>query len=499
VFSFNIATGAVTDYTWDARNRLVGVTDETSAYQITQTVTYVYDVENRCVSETVTAYSGGSPTSVHTTDYAYDGNQIVLQFDATSTPGTPVTLTAADLSHRYLNGPAVDQVLADERVTLQNGALATDEVLWPLADAQGTVRDVAKLNGTTAAVVDHIMYNSFGGVVSESDPSQGVLFRSTGCFTDPATDIEFHEERDKIAGSIDWLKIDQSGYTSGTTNLYGYCGESPTNATDPTGLGAVKFGALTVILSPSRQEIYDDAQSQLVSMGYVKTSVEYQLRKNIVLAALTTSLDFGGGGGWRSPSYWTVAPDGYYHVRPGTSPAAAVLDAWVRGNKHLWAQQHRYIPFPQGETYTTGCKKCCELIYLMGLELTCYRLDHGAHRRHGSTYLSRFDALIGSNLPSDLFNEPSVLQTASTSATGFTLADLTPGDRVWVQNPTPTGSVGDEGTNLIYAGDGVFVSYNGTIVRGGLPGLFHYVQVNHALTTTAGLKIAEIFKPKFPF
>ena len=41
----DIATGAVTDYTWDARNRLVGVTDKTSADQITRTVTYVYDVE----------------------------------------------------------------------------------------------------------------------------------------------------------------------------------------------------------------------------------------------------------------------------------------------------------------------------------------------------------------------------------------------------------------------------------------------------------------------
>jgi RHS repeat-associated protein len=234
----DIATGAETLYTWDARNRLVGVTDETSADQITQTVTYVYDVENRCVGETVTAYSGGNPSSVHTTDYAYDGNQIVLQFDATSTPGTAVTLTANNLSHRYLNGPAVDQVMCDERVTLQNGALATDEVLWPLADAQGTVRDVAKLTGTTAAVVDHIMYNSFGGVVSESDPSQGVLFKSTGCFTDPATDIEFHEERPKIAGSVDWLKVDPSGETSGTTNLYDYCGNDPINATDPSGLQA---------------------------------------------------------------------------------------------------------------------------------------------------------------------------------------------------------------------------------------------------------------------
>ena len=199
-----------------------------------------YDRRRRSwIGESVTTYAEGSPSSVQTRDFAYDGSQIALQFDATSTPGSPVTLTASNLSHRYLWGPAVDQVLADERVALQNGALATDEVLWTLADAQGTIRDVAKVNGTTAAVVDHVIYNSFGGVVNESDPSQGCLFKYTGCPTDPATDIEFHFERPKIAGNVDWLKIDQSSYTSATTNLYGYCGASPTNKVDPTGLDSV--------------------------------------------------------------------------------------------------------------------------------------------------------------------------------------------------------------------------------------------------------------------
>ena len=220
-----------TDYTWDNRNRLTEVTNKDNSGTTTQTVTYLYDVENRWIGETVTTYSGGSPSSVHTTDFAYDGNQIVLQFDKDGAGN----VTANDLSHRYLYGPAVDQVLADERVTLQNAALATDEVLWPLADAQGTVRDVAKLNGTTTSVKDHIIYGSFGGVVSESDSSQGCLFKYTGCATDNNTDIEFHERRVKPAGSTDWLSVDPIRETSGTTNLSDYCGNDPINATDPSG------------------------------------------------------------------------------------------------------------------------------------------------------------------------------------------------------------------------------------------------------------------------
>jgi RHS repeat-associated protein len=244
----DIATGAVTDYTWDARNRLVGVTDETSADQITQTVTYVYDLENRCVSETVTAYSGGNPTSVHTTDFAYDGNQIVLQFDATSAPGTPVSLTASNLSHRYLNGPAVDQVLADEQLAPVTGGgydlTSPGNVVWTLADNEGTIRDLAVYNAQTGVttVANHRIYDPFGKLISQTNPATGnaaavdCLFGYTGCATDSNTDIEFHERRVKISGSPDWLSPDPINLTSGVTNLNDYCGNDPINGTDPSGL-----------------------------------------------------------------------------------------------------------------------------------------------------------------------------------------------------------------------------------------------------------------------
>jgi hypothetical protein len=87
-----------TSYTWDNRNRLVEVTNENNSGTITQTVTYQYDVENRWIGESVTTYSDSSPSSVHTTDFAYDGNQVALQFDKDGTGN----VTATDLSHRYL-------------------------------------------------------------------------------------------------------------------------------------------------------------------------------------------------------------------------------------------------------------------------------------------------------------------------------------------------------------------------------------------------------------
>ena len=166
----DIATGAVTLYTWDNRNRLAGLTDETAQGQITQTVTYQYDASNRWIGETITA--GGTVTQ---TRFAYDGDQIILQFDKSG----PGNVTAANLSHRYLWGPAVDQLLADEQVTSPQ---TPGNVVWPLTDDLGTVRDLAVYNAQTGvtSVANHRVYDSFGNLVSQTNAAVDCLFGFTG-------------------------------------------------------------------------------------------------------------------------------------------------------------------------------------------------------------------------------------------------------------------------------------------------------------------------------
>jgi RHS repeat-associated protein len=156
-----------------------------------------------------------------------------LQFDKEGDSA----VTGADLSHRYLwQANAVDQLMADERTQLDsNSNIVTDEVLWAITDQHGSVHDLVRMDGTTTSVVDHIIYDSFGKVASESNPAEGCLFKFTGRATDNNTGIEFHNLRVKIAGSADWLKPDPIGFYGGQMNLYVYCGNSPTNATDPTG------------------------------------------------------------------------------------------------------------------------------------------------------------------------------------------------------------------------------------------------------------------------
>lgn len=52
------------------------------------------------------------------------------------------------LAKRYLHGEAVDQIFAQEDVS--KNLSAADRVLWPLADNLGTIRDLAKQDGTIA-------------------------------------------------------------------------------------------------------------------------------------------------------------------------------------------------------------------------------------------------------------------------------------------------------------------------------------------------------------
>jgi RHS repeat-associated protein len=220
----DIATGAVTKYAWDNRNRLTEVTSETASGTVTQTVNYYYDPENRLIAETVTPASGTATTKY----YTYDGDEIVLAFSATGAGATSLT-------DRYLWGPAVDQILADEQVTSPSQA---GTVLWPLSDNAGSVRDIAQYNATTGTttVIEHRVYDSFGNLVSPANSAVDFLFGYAGQMSDSATGLENDLNRWYDPHTGRFLSEDPSGFAGGDANLYRYAKNNPLTHTDPTGL-----------------------------------------------------------------------------------------------------------------------------------------------------------------------------------------------------------------------------------------------------------------------
>jgi RHS repeat-associated protein len=199
-----IATGKVTEYLWDYRNRLTGVLFKDGAGVVTRTIEYRYDVNDRRIGKRI--------DGVTTERYVYDGSDVALVFDG-----------AGVQTHRYLHGTGVDTVLADER---------GGTVVWALGDNQGTVRDVLDGNGV---VLNHVSYDSFGKVVGQSNAGVEFRYGFTGRETDGETGLDYYRARYYDSASGRFISEDPLGFGAGDANLSRYVGNSPTNWNDPSG------------------------------------------------------------------------------------------------------------------------------------------------------------------------------------------------------------------------------------------------------------------------
>ncbi len=241
-----IATGEVTEYHWDHRNRLVRVTTRTTDNgPLTTDTSYAYDYLNRWIARSHDP-DGDGPAGFTNTYFVYDGTppngslleraavtkenigQIVLHFEADAQDDP-------QLAHRYLWGPAVDQILADEQVT---DPTAPGNVVWPLTDHLNTVRDLAAYDADTdtTTIVNHLIYDAYGRITSQSDPDQTPLFAFTARPFDDATGLQNNLNRWYDAEIGRWISEDPIGFEAGDANLYRYVENLPTKLVDPWGL-----------------------------------------------------------------------------------------------------------------------------------------------------------------------------------------------------------------------------------------------------------------------
>ena len=231
--TLNTGDTDISTYGWDYRNRLSsvshfdGYTDYTGE-DSDQVVQYMYDHQNRLIRKVLDSDGDGDTDASMV--FVYDGNQIALQFDKSGT-GDAV---AADLSHRYLWGQAVDQILADEQVAdLQTAG----DVLWPLVDHLNTVRDLATYDSQQdeTTIANHRVFDAYGKLTDETTPAVDCLFGFTGRAFDADTGLQNNLNRwyDSAVGR--WISEDGKGFDAGDMNLCVYVGDSPLIYTDPTG------------------------------------------------------------------------------------------------------------------------------------------------------------------------------------------------------------------------------------------------------------------------
>jgi RHS repeat-associated protein len=240
-----ISTGKYDIYAWDNHNRLTSIASYTADGVLTKQVAYTYDLFDRRIGRQVDADDNGAYDT--TQRFVYDGEDVVLAYNAAGADkkGTgPFILQTQGFSEVVLNkwtcplfvSPNVDEILADEN---ESGT-----VTWSLADNLGSVRDLVQYNsGTnTTSVVNHVLYDTFGQIKSQTNSTWQPLFAYTGREWDGDAGMYYYRARWYDARVGRFLSEDPLGFAAGDVNLSRYVANSATFMVDPSGLGVIRNG-----------------------------------------------------------------------------------------------------------------------------------------------------------------------------------------------------------------------------------------------------------------
>ncbi|MFO0852428.1 MAG: RHS repeat-associated core domain-containing protein [Gemmataceae bacterium] len=120
-------------------------------------------------------------------------------------------------------GGGIDQPLA---------RVAAGQAGWYLTDIRGSVRAVTDGSG---AVTGTREYAPFGAITATAGAGLD-RYAWTGREWDSTLGLQYNRARVYDPGAGRWLSEDPAGFAAGDPTLYRYAGNSPTNATDPSGL-----------------------------------------------------------------------------------------------------------------------------------------------------------------------------------------------------------------------------------------------------------------------
>jgi RHS repeat-associated protein len=307
----SIANGDAWTYTYDNDNHLTTAVHKDSSGNLLETVDYRYDVFGNLLEEDTLIPGFATSVSRH----AYDSNgQLLADLDG-----------SGNLVTRYLNGDAVDEVLAREAA---NGSVA-----WYLIDREGSVRDLVNNSG---AVINSQGYTAFGVMTFQTNASAADRFGYAGAQYDIGAGAYILGERYYDPTTGVWTTQDPSGLSADVNN-YRYVGNNPTDYTDVTGL----FGDKPMTMKATRGANGGQASTEptrtaemqgLLDLNQRASKTQRSPARQALLEQIAKEERQPGGywGGLVNPLNWVRA----YTTGDPNAPDSVFADAndgWVAG------------------------------------------------------------------------------------------------------------------------------------------------------------------------
>jgi RHS repeat-associated protein len=195
-----------------------------------------------------------------TTRYSYSAAGELLR--VTRPDGTVISYVHDPLGRRIarqVNGTTVEKYLWSGQTTLlavydgndnlrQRFQYADDRMPFAMTmggttyylvyDQVGSLRLVVDSGGT---IVKRIDYDTFGNILSDSNPGFTVPFGFAGGLHDRDTGLVRFGFRDYLPEIGKWTAKDPIDFAGGDSNLYGYVANDPVNWVDPEGLTSLVF------------------------------------------------------------------------------------------------------------------------------------------------------------------------------------------------------------------------------------------------------------------
>ncbi len=167
---------------------------------------------------------------------------------------------------------------------------------WYLTDHLGTVRDIVNALGQ---LINHIDYDSFGRILTQTNPAFGDRFTFTGREWDPTLALYYYRARFYDPALGRFVSQDPLGFMA-DMNLYRYVGNKPLEDIDPSGqMALVEWTVITAAETMANigcayaelwaQDLLDDpwAQAETVSKALAFSAMGAVLGSGLAFNILT--------------------------------------------------------------------------------------------------------------------------------------------------------------------------------------------------------------------